>query len=193
MYIPMQKLKKYLQNHQPHSYILLLFSITGFWAAFTISFEKFMILTNPLYTPGCSINIWIDCGKVMNSQYATMFGFPNSWLGLIGWPMAWLTVLYLLTHKQLSKVFMLIAMLITIPAVIISYIWTYLAFFEIGAVCPWCILSCVSATLVSATLIDLNRRQGFIKFPIKTFNTWAISLALWFGFWAFLLYIAILR
>ena len=189
----MKKLKNYLQNHKPHSYILLLFSITGFWAAFTISYEKFMILTNPLYTPGCSINVWIDCGKVMNSQYATMFGFPNSWLGLMGWPMAWLTVLYLLTHKQLSKVFMLIAMTITIPAVIISYIWTYLAFFEIGAVCPWCILSCISATLVASTLVDLNRRQGFIKFPIKSFSSWAISLSLWFGLWIFLLYIAIFR
>jgi uncharacterized membrane protein len=181
------------KNNYPHNLILLFFSITGFWAAFTISFEKYMILNNPLYTPGCSINAWIDCGKVMNSQYAAMFNFPNSWLGLMGWPMAWLTVLYLITHKKLSKSFMLIAMIITIPAVIISYIWTYLAFFEIGAVCPWCILSCVSATLASMTLIDLNRRQGFIKFPIKSFNTWAISLALWFGLWGVLLYIAIFK
>lgn len=182
-----------LKNNYPHTIILLFFAITGFWAAFTISYEKFMILTNPLYTPGCSINVWIDCGKVMNSQYATMFGFPNSWLGLMGWPMAWLTALYLLTHKQLSKTFMLIAMTVTIPAVIISYIWTYLAFFEIGAVCPWCILSCISATIASATLVDLNRRQGFIKFPIKSFNTWAISLASWFGLWGVLLYFAVLR
>jgi uncharacterized membrane protein len=189
----MNKFFNYLKNNYPHNLILLIFSITGFWAAFTISYEKFMILTNPLYTPGCSINAWIDCGKVMNSQYATMFGFPNSWLGLMGWPMAWLTVLYLTTHKLLSRSFMLIALSITVPAVIISYIWTYLAFFEIGAVCPWCILSCVSATLASATLVDLNRRQGFIKFPIKSFNTWAISLALWFGLWGVLLYFAIFR
>lgn len=182
-----------LKSNYPHTIILLLFSIMGFWAAFTISYEKFMILNNPLYTPGCTINAWIDCGKVMNSQYATMFSFPNSWLGLMGWPMAWLTVLYLLTHKQLSKAFMIIAMTITIPAVIISYIWTYLAFFEIGAVCPWCILSCISATIASATLVDLNRRQGFIKFPIKSFNTWTISLALWFGLWGVLLYFAVFR
>lgn len=175
----------------PHSILLLLFSITGFTAAFIISFEKYLILKNPLYIPGCSINAWIDCGKVMNSTYATMFGFPNSWLGMIGWPMAWLTVLYLLTHKQLSKPFMLIAMSLTFPAVIISYIWTYLAFFQIGAICPWCILSCISATLASLTLVDLNRKQGFIKFPIKSFNAWAITLAVWFGLWAILLYIAI--
>ena len=177
----------------PHSILLLFFSITGFGAAFIISFEKYLILKNPLYTPGCSINAWIDCGKVMGSQYATMFGFPNSWLGMIGWPMAWLTVLYLLTHKQLSKPFMLIAMSLTLPAVIISYIWTYLAFFEIGAICPWCIVSCISATFASLILVDLNRRQGFIQFPIKSFNAWAITLAAWFGLWAILLYIAILR
>jgi len=183
----------HFKNNYPHSFILLFFSITGFWAAFTISFEKYMILTNPLYTPGCNINAWIDCGKVMNSQYATMFNFPNSWLGLMGWPMAWLTVLYLLTHKQLSKPFMLIAMFITFPAVIISYIWTYLAFFRIGAICPWCILSCVSATLASASLVDLNRSKGFIKFPVKSFNMWAIILAIWFGIWGIILYMTVVR
>lgn len=189
----MNKTLSKLKYHYPNNLILLIFSITGFWAAFTISYEKFMMLTNPLYTPGCSINIWIDCGKVMNSQYAAMFGFPNSWLGLMGWPMAWITVLYLFTHEKLSKIFMLIAMTVTIPAVIISYIWTYIAFFEIGAICPWCILSCVSATLACATLIDINRKQEFIRFPIKSFNAWGISLALWFGLWLFLLYIVILR
>ena len=177
--------------HLPHSLSLLFFSITGFGAAFIISIERYLMLINPLYIPGCSINPWIDCGKVMNSTYATMFGFPNSWIGLIGWPMAWITVLYLLTHKEVSKTFLKTAMFITIPAVIISYIWTYIAFFQIGAVCPWCILSCISATLASVTLLDLNRQKGFIKFPIKSFNAWSITLASWFGLWAILLYIAV--
>jgi len=176
---------------RPQALIILIFSITGFASAFIISYEKFLTLINPLYVPGCSINIWIDCGKVMNSVYATMFGFPNSWIGLMGWPMAFLTVLYLFTHRDISRLFMNIALAITVPAVIISYVWTYIAFFTIGAICPWCVLSCISATVTMVSLIHLNRQEGFIPFPIKTLNAWIITLGVWFGAWAVALYIAV--
>lgn len=179
--------------YRPQTWVILLFCILGFIAAFMISYEKFLILSNPLYVPSCSLNAWIDCGKVMNSSYATMFGFPNSWLGLMGWPMAFLTVLYILTHQQLSRIFMNIALGITVPAVILSYIWTYIAFFEIQAVCPWCILSCISATITMIALIDLNRSEGFISFPIKSLSAWLISLAIWFSLWGVALYLGIFR
>lgn len=179
--------------HFNHALGLLFVSISGFYSAFIISWERLQLLLNPLYTPGCSINIWIDCGKVMQSTYATMFGFPNSWLGLIGWPMAWLTVIYLLMHKEINQAFIRLCMFITIPAVIISYIWTYLAFFEIGAVCPWCILSCISATIVMLVLVDLNARHQTIPLRAPRLWQWIFWFTFWILIWVGLLYIAILR
>lgn len=48
-------------------WVLLVAGLVGFAAAFVLAVEKYWLLTNPFYTPSCSINATVSCGPVMTS------------------------------------------------------------------------------------------------------------------------------
>ena len=64
--------------------LLLVAGLVGFAAAFVLTVEKFLLLTNPFYVPSCSVNETVSCGPVMSSPQAELFGFPNPLLGIAG-------------------------------------------------------------------------------------------------------------
>lgn len=64
--------------------VLLVAGLIGSAASMALSVEKYWLLTNPLYTPSCNLGETINCGAIMNSAQAAAFGFPNPYLGLIG-------------------------------------------------------------------------------------------------------------
>jgi hypothetical protein len=51
--------------------------------------------------------------------------------------------------------------------VIFAYWLFYEAMFNIGALCPWCLLVTVSTTLVFATLTHVNIRDGNLYLPTR--------------------------
>ncbi|MEZ0090446.1 vitamin K epoxide reductase family protein [Streptacidiphilus sp. EB129] len=66
------------------TWFLVVTSLLGFVASFTLTYERFKLLTTPGYTPSCSINPIISCGNVMTRWQAALFGFPNPLLGIAG-------------------------------------------------------------------------------------------------------------
>jgi uncharacterized membrane protein len=67
-------------------YILLAGGIIGYICSFVIMFDKVRILDNPHYIPSCNLNPIVSCGSVMQSDQATVFGFPNPFIGLGAFP-----------------------------------------------------------------------------------------------------------
>ncbi|WP_236243197.1 vitamin K epoxide reductase family protein [Streptomyces sp. CC228A] len=59
----------------------------GLLAAWVITLDKFRLLEDPDYVPGCSLNPVVSCGSVMESAQASVFGFPNPMLGLVAYGM----------------------------------------------------------------------------------------------------------
>jgi uncharacterized membrane protein len=43
-----------------------------------LTVETFPLLTNPFYTPSCTISATFNCRSVMASPQSEVFGFPNS-------------------------------------------------------------------------------------------------------------------
>ncbi len=56
-------------------------------AAWVITLDKFKLLEAKVkgetFVPGCSLNPVVSCGSVMESDQASVFGFPNPMLGLV--------------------------------------------------------------------------------------------------------------
>ena len=66
--------------------LLLLFTgAAGLLASWVITLDKFKLLQDPDFTPGCSLNPVVSCGSVMESDQAEAFGFPNPMLGLVAY------------------------------------------------------------------------------------------------------------
>ena len=64
--------------------VLIFGSLMGILCSFLITIEKINLIANPSYIPSCNINPFISCGSVMKTPQASLFGFPNSLLGILG-------------------------------------------------------------------------------------------------------------
>ncbi|MEU5955787.1 vitamin K epoxide reductase family protein, partial [Streptomyces sp. NPDC047525] len=62
--------------------LLVITGTAGLLAAWVITLDKFKLLEDPDFTPGCSLNPVVSCGNIMKSEQASVFGFPNPMLGI---------------------------------------------------------------------------------------------------------------
>ncbi|GAB2710843.1 vitamin K epoxide reductase family protein [Kitasatospora kifunensis] len=62
--------------------LLLVTGGFGLAAATALTLEKIRLLENPAYVPTCNINPIVSCGSVMRTAQASVFGFPNSLIGI---------------------------------------------------------------------------------------------------------------
>ncbi|MEN6480774.1 MAG: vitamin K epoxide reductase family protein [Anaerolineaceae bacterium] len=101
-----------------------------------------------------------DCWTVNNSQYSEIFGIPLSFFGFV----AYLSIFLLLTLEIKSTFWLKYSVIFTfvfsLSGVIISIYLTYLQFFVIKALCPFCLFSaCTMTTLFVISLIRFINYQ----------------------------------
>jgi len=112
----------------------------GLVAAVALTIDKIKLLQNPDYVPSCSINPVLSCGSVMKTDQASVFGFPNSLIGVVGF-------------SVVLTLGVLVAGWVTVP----RWVWAGLAvgtvlgagfvhwlvfqsLYRIGALCPYCMV-----------------------------------------------------
>ena len=89
-----------------------------------------------------------DCWTVNTSQYSQVLGIPVSVFGVIGF----LIILLLALFKDRNKFFhanqVTLLFGITLAGFLYSIYLTYLEIFVINAICPFCVLSAISMTIL---------------------------------------------
>jgi len=80
--------------------------------------------------PPCSTNIFIDCGKVLNSQYSVVFGIPLALVGLVNYLV--LMGFVVLSIKAGKKIFRYLSLLQTLVGLVVSVYLMYLQFILSG-------------------------------------------------------------
>ena len=136
-------------------------------ASFVLSVDALRLAENPNVDLSCNINAVISCGTVGSSWQAHLFGFPNAFLGLIAEPVVITVAVASLGGVRFPRWFMFTAQAVYTVGVIFAYWLFYEAMFNIGALCPWCLLVTVSTTLVFATLTHVNIRDGNLFLPTR--------------------------
>lgn len=139
---------------------ILIAAIISLWAAFVLSVEAIEIAKNPNAQFGCSINIIINCATVAKSTYATMFGFPNSFIGLMMEPAFILIAIAGLAGVKFHRLFMFIAQIVFTGALIFAYYLFFLSTFVIQSICPWCLLVMLAATIMFFSITRFNLREN---------------------------------
>lgn len=140
-------------RNKTSAWVMLLAAVSGLAASFILTIDKFKILKDAGYTPSCNINATLNCKSVMLSKQAEAFGFPNSIIGVGTFSMMLVIAVLLFFNVALPKLFLQIATFGTVLAVVFCHWLAYETTFEIGALCPYCMVAWVATLLVLSVLL----------------------------------------
>nr|WP_279672441.1 vitamin K epoxide reductase family protein [Flexivirga meconopsidis] len=119
-------------------WILSICGAIGLVAAGTLSIEKYKLLTNPFYAPSCNVSATINCGTVMQSDQAAAFGFPNPFIGLVGFAVVLTIGVAVLAGARFSRWFWW-GLTAGVAAGLVFVGWlAFQSIFVIEALCPYC-------------------------------------------------------
>jgi uncharacterized membrane protein len=135
---------------------MLAFGVTGLIAAFVLALDEFILLKHPDSVLSCNLNVVLNCGTVMKTWQASVFGFPNMFIGLMGFPMVITIALLGLSRVKFPRWFLV--------GTEIGYaFWTLFAYwlffnsvYVIQVLCPWCLVVTFSMTMLTATITRHN-------------------------------------
>ena len=182
------KVRATLEEFLP--YLLVIGGLVGLACSFILSYEKLEILKNPAFTPNCNLNPVISCGNVMTSRQADVFGFPNSWIGLVGFGLVACIGATLIAGATFKRWFWRAFLIGMALAMIFAYWLLGQSVYVVGALCPYCLTVDVVLTAMSWYLVlyfvDLHKRLlparaaklfGFVrKHHMEILITWFLVL-----------------
>ena len=122
------------------SILMLLLAAIGLWFSTLIMYDKLKLMQDSSFTPACTLNDVVSCSDVMASGQASAFGFPNPFIGMIGFPVVMTIAVVLLTGARLPR-WMWWSTVVGLGLAVVFVHWlAYQAVFNIVALCPWCMV-----------------------------------------------------
>jgi uncharacterized membrane protein len=119
---------------------LILTGGLGWWAAFSLTLDKFAVLADPDAVLDCNISPLVQCGANLSSWQGEVFGFPNPLIGLGGFVAPIAVGVALLAGARFASWFW-IAFNVGIAGALAFVIWLISqSIFVLGTLCPWCML-----------------------------------------------------
>ncbi|WP_418955999.1 vitamin K epoxide reductase family protein [Streptomyces tritici] len=181
------------------AWMLVITGAAGLLAAWVITLDKFKLLEDPNFTPGCSLNPVVSCGNIMKSEQASAFGFPNPMLGLVTYAMVIAIGVALLAGARYRRWYWLGLNAGTLFGVGFCTWLMQQSLYEINALCLWCCLAWVATIVMFWYVTSHNVRAGVLPAPagLRTFFaefTWILPalhigiigmliLTRWWDFW----------
>lgn len=168
---------------------MLVGALISLLAAFVLSIDAVELAANPDAVLACDVNAVISCGTVGVAWQSALFGFPNSFLGLIAEPVVITIAVAGIAGVRFPRWFMVAAQTVYLFGLIFAYWLFYQSMFVIGALCPWCLTVTASTTLVFISMLHWNILENNLYWPPKL-QAWAMGIvrsgafgiltALWF-------------
>lgn len=145
---------------------MLISSILSLTASLVLSIEAISLAKDPLATFSCDISAKISCSQVGASWQANLFGWPNAFLGLIAEPVVITLAVAALGGVRFPRWFMLAAQAVYTIGFGFALWLFYEAYFQIGALCPWCLLVTATTTLVFVSMTRVNILDNNFGLPV---------------------------
>ena len=168
----------------PSAWWVLISGVIGLVASMTLTIEKIEILLNPSYVPSCNINPILACGSVMITPQASVLGFPNPLLGIVGFTVVLVTGVLAVAKVPLPQWYWAGLALGTLVGAVFVHWLIFQSLYRIGALCPYCMVvwvMTISLLVVIASVLSrpaLERRESGAAELLYQWR-WSIA-ALWF-------------
>ena len=163
---------------------VLIAGVIGFVASMTLTVEKIELLLNPSYVPSCNINPIVSCGSVMVTPQASVLGFPNPLLGLVGFTVVIVTGVLAVTKVPLPQWYWAGLMVGVLIGTVFVHWLIFQSLYRIGALCPYCMVVwavTISLLVVVATIAFRPALQRRESGAARVLYHWRWSIAiLWF-------------
>ncbi|OBH03359.1 MULTISPECIES: vitamin K epoxide reductase family protein [unclassified Mycobacterium] len=167
----------------PSAWWVLIAGVVGLVASMTLTVEKIDLLVNPSYVPTCNINPILSCGSVMVTPQASVLGFPNPLLGLVGFTVVVVTGVLAVAKVALPQWYWAGLLVGVLMGSAFVHWLIFQSLYRIGALCPYCMVVwaiTISLLVVVASIVfrpALRHRSG----PAWLLYQWRWSIAaLWF-------------
>jgi len=142
-------------------FVTLVGGVIGFVASFLLTIDKIKLLKDSQFVPYCNISETLNCKSVMLSEQAEVFGFPNSLLGIGAFGIFIAVGVALLGGVTFPSWFWKTALFGTVLAILFSHWLAFQTTFEIGALCPYCMVAWTGNFLILSSVIQENLRPKF--------------------------------
>ncbi|MGN7155451.1 vitamin K epoxide reductase family protein [Dietzia cercidiphylli] len=120
--------------------LLTIGSVIALVASFQLSLDKIRLLENPDYMPACNFSILMSCKSVINSEQGSVFGFPNPFIGLVGYAVLIAIGVAAASGVRFPRWYWVGALLgLTFAAGMVHWL-AYQSIFSIQVLCPWCMV-----------------------------------------------------
>lgn len=140
--------------------IMVAGAILGLVASFTLSIEAIQIAKSSNVVLPCDISAALSCGAVGRHPTASMFGFPNAFIGVISFSVILTVAVAGLMSTRFPKLFMYLAWAGALAGFVFA-VWMFLiSVFVIGVLCPWCLTTDVATLVVLWALTRYNIREN---------------------------------
>lgn len=147
---------------------MLVFGIVGLVVSFILSVEEFRLLKNPDVVLSCSVNAVLNCTEVMKTWQASVFGFPNMFIGLMAFPVVITVALVAILGAKLPRAFWLSALIGFALGTLFSYWLFFNSVYVIQILCPWCLVITFTTTMLLETITRYNLRENTFRLSKKT-------------------------
>ena len=140
-------MKKYIY------WILLGLALFGLADAAYLTYEHYAD-----FIPPCGTNLWfVDCGRVLRSQYSLIFGVPLALIGLIHYSLLTVSVTRVILSRQ--KVFKYLVVILTVIGAFASGYFMYLQFIVIKSLCLYCTASAIISFALFTLMLFYLRKE----------------------------------
>jgi uncharacterized membrane protein len=149
----------------------------GLLAAFELSIEKILTLSDPGYQPGCNVGVLVGCSVNLASQQGAIFGFPNPFIGLMAWPVVITIGMALLARAAFARWFW-IGLDIGVTGALAFVIWLIAqSIYVLDVLCPWCMLTWAVTIPVFWAVTFRNLREGVFTSDERVRRFGAVALS----------------
>ena len=161
--------------------LLAIGSAIALVASFQLSLDKIRLLENPDYTPACNFSILMSCKSVINSEQGAAFGFPNPYIGLVGYGIVIAIGVAAASGVRLPRWYWVGTLLgLTFAAGFVHWL-AFQSIFSIQVLCPWCMV--VWATTIPMfwyTLLHVLAKLTAARW-VRTLQSWhLVPVVVWF-------------
>lgn len=139
---------------------LIVAGAIGWYAAFALTLEKFELLVNPEAIAGCDFSIVVQCTANLNSWQGSVLGFPNPLIGLGAWVAPIAVGVAVLAGARFDRWFWIVFN-VGVAGALSFVIWLISnSIFELGTLCPWCMVTWSVTIPLFWALTFRNLREG---------------------------------
>lgn len=141
---------------------LLVLSIFGLVASFTLTYDTIEIIKNPDFNPACNVSPIVSCGKALASSQSELLGIPNPVYGILAFTALLTLAVTLMAGAKYKKWFWMLVETVAVGGVAGTLYLFFFSMYWLGSICPWCSLVWASTIAIFWLITTHLVATGFL-------------------------------